>query len=127
MADTITLSAGTADGAVVATDDAGAAGHVQIVKLAVSADGSATAIGADNTNGLDVDVTRVSGNVTVVQATATNLKVDASSVAVPVTDNGATLSAASWNTAQLLALRPAGGGGGGGAPAFRLALLGVGR
>lgn len=33
--------------AVVATDDAGAAGQVQIVKLAISTDGSATAIPAD--------------------------------------------------------------------------------
>jgi hypothetical protein len=34
-------------------------------------------IGGDATNGLDVDVTRVSGNVTVVQATAANLNVTA--------------------------------------------------
>jgi hypothetical protein len=40
----------------------------------------------------DVDVTSVSGNVTVVQSTATNLKVDASSVAVPVTDNSGSLT-----------------------------------
>lgn len=35
-------------------------------------------------NGLAVDVTRVTGNVTVIQGTATSLKVDASAVAVPV-------------------------------------------
>lgn len=40
----------------------------------------------------DVDVTSVSGNVTVVQGTATNLKVDASGVAVPITDNSGTLT-----------------------------------
>lgn len=40
-------------GELIATDDAGAAGQVQIVKLAVSADGSATAIPAD-ANGLQV-------------------------------------------------------------------------
>jgi hypothetical protein len=34
-------------------------------------------IGGDATNGLDVDVTRVSGNVTVIQATAANLNVTA--------------------------------------------------
>jgi hypothetical protein len=41
-------------------------------------------IGGDAANGLDVDVTRVGGNVTVVQGTAANLKVDASGVTVPV-------------------------------------------
>jgi hypothetical protein len=56
MADNVTLP-GT--GEVVATDDAGAGGHIQIIKLAISADGSVTVIPADATNGLDVDVTRV--------------------------------------------------------------------
>lgn len=61
MADTITIPATGSGSAtpVVATDDAGAGGHVQIIKLAISADGSATVIPADATNGLDVDVTRV--------------------------------------------------------------------
>lgn len=40
----------------------------------------------------DVDVASVAGNVTVVQSTATNLKVDASGVAVPVTDNSGSLT-----------------------------------
>lgn len=44
MADGLTWTPGT--GATIATDDAGAAGHVQLVKLAVSADGSATPIPA---------------------------------------------------------------------------------
>jgi hypothetical protein len=39
-----------------------------------------------------VAVSSVSGNVTVVQSTATNLKVDASGVAVPITDNGGSLT-----------------------------------
>jgi hypothetical protein len=39
-----------------------------------------------------VDVSSVAGNVTVVQSTATNLKVDASGVAVPVTDGGGSLT-----------------------------------
>ena len=60
MPDGLELNAGSG-GATLATDDAGAPGHVQIVKLAISADGSATALNADNTNGLDVDVTRVGG------------------------------------------------------------------
>lgn len=57
MADGLGYSEGS--GAEIATDDAGASGHVQIIKLAISADGSATVIPADATNGLDVDVTRV--------------------------------------------------------------------
>lgn len=69
MADNLTLNAG-AGGATLATDDAGAGGHVQVVKLAVSTNGSATALTADNTNGLLVDVSRVQGNVTVVGAAA---------------------------------------------------------
>jgi hypothetical protein len=60
MADGVPITPGS--GAVVASDDAGAAGQVQIIKLAVSADGSATLIGADS-NGLDVDVTRAPGTV----------------------------------------------------------------
>ena len=46
MADNIVLNAG-AGGATLATDDAGVAGHVQVVKLALSADASATPITAD--------------------------------------------------------------------------------
>lgn len=57
MADGVILNPG-AGGATVATDDAGVAGQVQIIKLAISADGSATVIPADAANGLDVDVTR---------------------------------------------------------------------
>lgn len=41
----------------IATDDAGSPGHVQMVKLAISTDGSATALTADNTDGLLVKVT----------------------------------------------------------------------
>lgn len=58
MADGVTIPAsgtGTAT-PVVATDDAGAAGHVQIIKLAISTDASATLIPADATDGLRVAV-----------------------------------------------------------------------
>ncbi len=74
MADTITIPAtgsGTAT-PVVATDDCAAAGHAQIVKLAISTDGSATLVPAEATNGLDVDVTRVQGTVTVGSHDVTN-------------------------------------------------------
>jgi hypothetical protein len=57
MADTLTTTTTVStipSGTVIATDDAGAAGHVQVVKLAVATDGSATAIPADS-NGLKVN------------------------------------------------------------------------
>jgi hypothetical protein len=44
MADNVQITAGS--GTTIATDDAGAGGHVQVVKLALSADGSATPIPA---------------------------------------------------------------------------------
>jgi hypothetical protein len=54
MADNITLNAGVG-GSTLATDDAGAGGHVQLVKLAIATDGSATPIPADAALGLQVD------------------------------------------------------------------------
>lgn len=68
MADGVPITAGT--GTTIATDDTGATGHVQLVKLAYSADGSPTLITAD----------------------ANGLKVNASGSAVPVTDNGSSLT-----------------------------------
>ena len=63
MADNVTTQTTTLatipTGTVIATDDAGAGGHVQIVKLAISTDGSVTLIPGDAANGLDVDVTRL--------------------------------------------------------------------
>lgn len=71
MADGVQITAGS--GTTILTDDTGAAGHAQVVKLAISTDGSGTLVPADAVNGIDVDVTRVGGNVTVVQPTASNL------------------------------------------------------
>lgn len=90
MADGLQLNAGSG-GATLATDDAGAAGHVQVVKLAISADGSATAIPADAANGIDVDVTRVGGTVTV----------DGSGVTQPVSHAALTELAAAINSSQV--------------------------
>ena len=68
MADTVTVD--NADAAfgdfVVATDDAGASGHVQIMKLAYSADGSAVLVPADASGikcnlGADNDVVLAAG------------------------------------------------------------------
>lgn len=56
MADGIAITAGS--GTTILTDDTGAGGHAQVVKLAYSGDGVATLIGAD-VNGLDVDVVRM--------------------------------------------------------------------
>lgn len=52
------------------------------IGIAVPASGGAAVITGDPTNGLDVDVTRVQGTVTV----------DASGTAVPVTDNGGSIT-----------------------------------
>lgn len=55
MADGVVLNAGSG-GVTAVTDDCGAAGHAQVVKLAIATDGSATLIPADGTNGLLVNV-----------------------------------------------------------------------
>lgn len=57
MADGVAITAGS--GTTILTDDTGAGGHAQVVKLAISADASGTLIPADAANGLDVDVTRL--------------------------------------------------------------------
>lgn len=62
MADGVAITAGS--GTTILTDDTGAGGHAQIVKLAISTDSSATLIPADATNGIDVDVTRNAPPVT---------------------------------------------------------------
>lgn len=62
MADNIDITPGS--GKTVLTDETGS-GHAQVVKQAISTDGSATLIPADAANGLDVDVTRVQGTVAV--------------------------------------------------------------
>jgi hypothetical protein len=64
MADGVAITAGS--GTTIATDDAGATGHVQIVKLALSADGSATPISADATFGLKADVSRIAAGSNII-------------------------------------------------------------
>jgi hypothetical protein len=65
MADTVTTQTATLatipTATVIATDDAGGSGHVQIVKLAQSADGSATAILADS-NGIEIQGAGTAGS-----------------------------------------------------------------
>lgn len=75
MADGVQVTAGS--GTTILTDDTGAGGHAQVVKLAISTDGSGTLIPADGTDGILVnlgannDVT-VSGTVTANLAAGTN-------------------------------------------------------
>jgi hypothetical protein len=54
MADGVAITAGS--GTTILTDDTGAGGHAQVMKLAVSADGSPTLIPADQHKGLAVNV-----------------------------------------------------------------------
>lgn len=93
MANNIDITPGA--GKTVATDDAGAAGHVQVIKLAISTVGSATYIPADATYGLDVDVARLpSGTVaggTSLPAGTNNIgDVDVLSLPAPLGTAGAT-------------------------------------
>lgn len=97
MADNLGFTPGT--GSTIATDDVGG-NHFQRVKLTDGTPDSSQYIAGDTANGLDVDVTRVQGSVTVVQPTATSLKVDASSVPVPVTDGGSSLTVDGTVTVQ---------------------------
>lgn len=74
------------DATIVATDDCGAAGHVQLMKLALSADGSATPITADS-NGLEVQGAGTAGTpaggVVSVQGVASGTALPVSLASVP--------------------------------------------
>lgn len=88
MSDNVPVTPGT--GASVATDDCGAGGHVQIVKLAVSTDGAATVLPADATYGLGVDIKRITGTLPVIGPTAH----DAAASTAPVVTAGVASAAA---------------------------------
>lgn len=90
MADDVTLNS-MSGGSVVATDDSGT-GHVQIVKLAYSADGSRTHVDAD-TDGLKVKVS----NATVTVALGSALPAG-SNVIGGVTQSG------TWNIGSITTL-----------------------
>lgn len=87
MADGITVPlTGSGDStAEVATDDAGAAGHVQVVKLAIATDGSATAIPADG-NGLSVKQATAS-NLNVTEASASAIKTSVETIDNAISGN----------------------------------------
>jgi hypothetical protein len=89
VADNVAITAGA--GTTIATDDCGAGGHTQVVKLAIATNGSATFIPADATDGLQVnlagnnDVT-ATGNVAHDAADSGNpIKVGAKAVAFGAT------------------------------------------
>lgn len=63
MANNVDVTPGS--GATVATDQLASGAHVQLIKLMDGAEDGTARIGGDATNGLDVDVTRVQGTVTV--------------------------------------------------------------
>jgi hypothetical protein len=77
MSDGVAITAGS--GTTVATDDTGASGHVQLFKLAIATDGSATLVPATAADGLLVnlgtnnDVTVTNGGTFVVQVDGTAL------------------------------------------------------
>ena len=73
MTDQVQITPGA--GVSISTDDAGASGQVQRVKLTYSADGDATHIGAD-ANGLDADVTRIAGKTPVYTEADTDASID---------------------------------------------------
>ena len=72
MPDNILLQAPTSTGEILATDQIGTSSgpHYQYVKLVDGTAGSSGELPGDVTNGLDVDVTRVGGTVTVVSASS---------------------------------------------------------
>lgn len=91
MADGVAITAGS--GTTILTDDTGAGGHAQVMKLAISTDGSGTLIPADAANGLDVDVTRTPKGAT---AGITSVADNASSVTI-LASNSARLGASVFN------------------------------
>jgi hypothetical protein len=96
MADGVNLPlTGTGDAtSKVATDDAGASGHIQLVKLAISADGSAVLIPAD-LNGLIVQPRLESPQDEILVATALSAgaNVDLNATDIPLGKNGRLLGA----------------------------------
>lgn len=91
--ESVTANAGTG-GSDFATDVITGSVNVPYVKLMSGADAAEDLIGGDATNGLDVDVTRVQGSVTVAQSTAANLLAQVSNAGTfAVQVDGAALTA----------------------------------
>lgn len=95
MADTVVYQssaiASPPDATIVATDDAGASGQVQIVKLALSANGSAVPITAD-ADGLLVNMGQNEVAVNSLPAITGTVTANAGTGPFPVSDNGGSLT-----------------------------------
>lgn len=97
MADNVTLSAGSADGAVIATDDVGGV-HYQIAKIIVGALNAGTLLtgGAGNVDAGTIRVTIATDQTQLTNA----LKVDGSAVTQPVSHAALTELAAAINASS---------------------------
>ncbi len=90
MADNVAITAGVGTG--IKTDqDSGDSSHMQIMKLAISANGDGTLIPATAANGILVDVSRVTGPVAVTDNSG-SLTVDDGSGSITVDDGAASLT-----------------------------------
>jgi len=101
MADSPTIDNGALTDYTVSSDEVtidSVLGQVQRVKIVDGANGGTGLVGADATNGLDVDVTRVQGTV------ATQANKSATSANTTVADNAASTSILAANANRLGAI-----------------------
>jgi hypothetical protein len=101
MADNVPISAGS--GTNIATDQLGGGEHVQYVKLMDGTLDGNGKIGGDATNGLDVDVTRVQGTVTVNPTPATSGGLSISRVISAATTNATSVKASAGQVYTIMA------------------------
>lgn len=71
----VAITAGT--GTDIATDNVSGVGHIQLVRLAIGTTGSASAIPADATYGMDVDVMRMPASARTTDSVAAGIQTDA--------------------------------------------------
>lgn len=77
MSDGVAITAGS--GTTILTDDTGAGGHAQVVKLAIATDGSAALIPADATDGMLVNL-GANNDITVTGTVTANLAAGANNI-----------------------------------------------
>lgn len=97
MADNVPITPGA--GADIATDDCGAGGHTQIIKLAISTNGSVTLIPADATDGLLVNL-GANNDVTVTGSVTANAGTNLNTSALAL-EGGGNLAAAAASLAVI--------------------------
>ncbi len=88
MADNVNITPGS--GVIVASDDVGGVQYQQF-KLTLGGSGVAQMAPGDDTNGLDVDVTRVGGDVSTFPKSGETWPISAAS-AIPISDNAGSLT-----------------------------------